>query len=130
MHLLLYWSSTYPDSTLKKIGECVSKITLRTLMLVMNMPSGEVPVVEERSKEWLQCVEVGGKELIQSLEDSHLQTLYFAFHYTTKLRLNLRQQSHQLDQLRQALDAMAATVNTARRQKGLPDIYYLYLGIS
>ena len=99
-------------------------------MLVMNMPSGEVPVVEERSKEWLQCVEVGGKELIQSLEDSHLQTLYFAFHYTTKLRLNLRQQSHQLDQLRQALDAMAATVNTARRQKGLPDIYYLYLGIS
>ena len=101
-------------------------------MLVMNMPSGEVPVVEERSKEWLQCVEVGGKELIQSLEDSHRSGHFILrFITTTKLRLNLRQQSHQLDQLRQALDAMAATVNTARRQKGLPDIYYFtHLGIS
>ena len=44
-------------------------------MLVMNMPSGEAPVTEERAKEWLQCAEVGGKELVQSLEDSHLQTL-------------------------------------------------------
>ena len=115
-HLVLYWSSTHPDNTLKNIGECVSKSTLRELDLYMNMPSGEAPVAEERAKEWLQCVEVGGKALIQSLEDSHLQTLYLALDYTT--RSKLRQQSHQI---RQALDA---TVNTARRQKGLPDIYF------
>ena len=41
----------------------------------MIMPSNEAPVAEERVKEWLQCVEVGGKELVQSLENSHLQTL-------------------------------------------------------
>ena len=72
-YLELHWSSTHPDSTLKNIGVCVSKSTLRKLHLEMNMPaSGEAPVTEERAKEWLQCVEVGGKELIQSLEDSHL----------------------------------------------------------
>ena len=118
--LVLYWSSTHPDSTLKKIGECVSKSTLRKLYLVMIMPSGEAPVAEERANEWLQCVEVGGKELIQSLEDSHLQTLYLALDYTTLSKL--RHHSHQLDQSCKALDATAATVNTARRQKGLPAI--------
>ena len=64
-------------------------------------------------------MEVGGKELIQSLEDSHLQMVYLALDYTT--RSKLCQQLHQIDQSRQALDA---TVNTARRQKGLPDIYF------
>ena len=122
-YLDLYWSSTHPDSTLKNIGECVSKSTLRKLELVMSMPaSGEAPVTEERAKEWLQRVEVGGKELIQSLEDSHLKALicvlndeicsYFEEHY-----------SHHLDQSHQALETIAATVNTTRRQKGLPEIY-------
>ena len=119
---MLYWSSTHPDSTLKNIVECVSKSTLRELELRMYMPSGEAPVAEERAKEWLQCVEVGGKELIQSLEDSHLLMVYLALDYTT--RSKLCQQLHQIDQSRQALDATAATVNTARRQKGLPDIYF------
>ena len=80
----MYWSSTHPDSTLKNIGECVSKSTLRKLHLEMNMPaSGEAPVTEERPKEWLQCVEVGGKELIQSLVDSHLEDLYLFLYYKT-----------------------------------------------
>ena len=46
-YLTLYWSSTHPDSTLKKIGECVSKSTLRELDLVINMPSGEAPLAED-----------------------------------------------------------------------------------
>ena len=92
-------------------------------MLVVNMPSGKGPVAEERVKEWLQCVEVGGKELVQSLEDSHIQELDFALHYETYSYY--RHHSLQLDQSRQALKATAATVNTARRQKGLPDIYFL-----
>ena len=124
-YLSLSWSSTHPDSTLKNIGECVSKSTVRILELVINMPSGEAPVAEERAKEWLQCVEVGGKELVQSLEVSHLQTLYLLLDYKTHSKL--RQQSHQLDQLRQALDATAETVNTARKQKGLPVIYFRLL---
>ena len=123
-YLTIYWSSTHPDSTLKNIGECVSKSTLRKLHLVMNMPSGEAPVAEERVKEWLQCVEVGGKKLVQSLEDSHLQTLYIELYYTTHSYFKEHEQEHQS---RQALNATAATVNTARRQKGLPDIDFHHL---
>ena len=64
VYLELYWSSTHPDSTLKKIGECVSKSTLRRLFLVVNIP---LPVTEERAKEWLQCVEVGGKHTARTV---------------------------------------------------------------
>ena len=122
-YLGLYWSSTHPDSTLKNIGECVSKSTLRKLRLEMNMPvSGEAPVTEERAKEWLQCVEVGGKELIQSLVDSHLEDLYLFLADYDKRSYFKEHHSHQLDQSRQALKTTAATVNTTRRQKELPEI--------
>ena len=115
-YLMLHWSSTHPDSIIKNIGECVSKSTLKILHLEMNMPaSGEAPVTEERAKEWLQCVEVGGKELIQSLVDSHLKDLYLILYYDTRLSCE-EHQSHQ------ALETTAATVNTTRRQKGLPEI--------
>ena len=72
--LELDWSSTHPDSTLKEIGECFRKSTLRilTLRIFRPQPSGVASTVEQ-VKEWLQCAEVGGKELIQSLEDSRLQ---------------------------------------------------------
>ena len=121
-YLDLYWSSTHPDSTLKNIGECVSKSTLRELRLQMNMPaSGEAPVTVERGKEWLQCVEVGGKELIQSLVDSHLEDLYLILYYKTCSYFK-EHHTHQLDQSSQALKTTAATVNTTRRQKGLPEI--------
>ena len=124
-YLKLSWSSAHSDNTLKKIGDCVRKSTLRKLELDMNMPSGEAPVDEERAKEWLQCVEVGGKKLVQSLEDSHLQTLYLALDYTTLSKLR-QHQSHQLDQSHLALKATAATVNMGRRQKGLyTAIYFL-----
>ena len=127
-YLDLYWSSTHPDSTLKNIGECVSKSTLRTLHLELNIPaSGEAPVTEEleRAKEWLQCVEVGGKELIQSLVDSHLKVLRLILHSYTRLYFE-EHHSHQLDQSSQALKTTAATVNTTRRQKGLLEIHTIF----
>ena len=126
-YLTLHWSSTHPDSTLKNIGECVSKSTLRELHLEMNMPaSGEAPVTEERAEEWLQCVEVGGKELIQSLIDSHLENLRLILEADTCSYLE-QYHSHQLDQSHQALEKTAATVNTTRRQKGLPEINTKFL---
>ena len=124
-YLMLHWSSTHPDCTLKNIGECVSKSTLRKLHLIieMNMPaSGEAPVTEERAKEWLQCVEVGGKELIQSLIDNHLEDLYITLYYGTRYS-HFKEQSVQLDHSCQALKTTAATVNLTRRQKGLPEIH-------
>ena len=48
-YLELYWSSTHPDSTLKKIGKYVKKSTLRTLILEMNMTSGTAPTPRERT---------------------------------------------------------------------------------
>ena len=125
-YLYLDWSSTHPDSTLKNIGECVNKNTLRTLHLEMSMPaSGEAPVTEERAKEWLQCVEMGGKELIQSLVDSNLEDLDLILYYDTHSYL----EKNQLDQSRQALETTAATVNTTRREKGLPQIYTSFYSI-
>ena len=124
-YLMLHWSSTHPDSTLKNIGECVSKSTLRKLHLIIEMnmlASGEAPVTEKRAKEWLQCVEVGGKELIQSLVDSHLEDLYITLYYGTRYS-HFKEQSDQLDHSCQALKTTAATVNITRRQKGLPEIH-------
>ena len=124
-YLELYWSSTHPDSTLKNIGVCVRKSTLRKLRLAMIMPaSGEAPVTEERAKVWLQCVEVGGKELIQSLVDSHIKRLCLMLSNTTHSYFK-KHHSHQLDQSRQALKTTAATVNTTR-QKGLPEIKTIF----
>ena len=121
-HLRLYWSSTHPDSTLKKIGEYVRTSKLNRLDLVMNMPSGEAPVAEERAKEWLQCVEVGGKELMQSLEDSryysYLQNLRFLFDHQTKTYME-SQYRMIFNQSIEALRTTATAVNTARKQKGL-----------
>ena len=83
-------------------------------------------MAEERAKEWLQCVEVGGKELIQSLEDSH--------HYS-----NLRHLRFPLDHqtvtymknwckmiFKQSIETLRATVkavNISREQRRLPYVY-------
>ena len=123
-YLTLSWSSTHPDSTLKKIGEYLRTSMLYRLDLVMNMPSCEAPVTEERAKEWLQCVEVGGKELIQSLEDSH----YFSNLRYLRL-LPDYQTRNGMKQFIRALRATATAVNTARRRKGLHyvDIWLMYI---
>ena len=123
--LRLYWSSTHPESTLKEIGGCVRTSTLRTLEIITNMQtSDEEMLVEEKAKEWLQCVEVGGKELIQSLEDSHIQTLHLELYIDYGQNKSFRiAQLCQIDQSQQSLQATAAMVNAATSQKGLPDIW-------
>ena len=68
--------------------------------------SGEAPNVEQV---WLQCVEVGGKELIQSLKDSQLQNVYL-FWYTNSSTCDVRG-------VCQELKATAELVNMARTKK-------------
>ena len=112
-HLQLYWSSTHPDSTLKKIGKYVRTSNLNRLELVMNISAA----AEEKAMTWLKCVEVGGKKLIQSLDDSR----YYR---------NLRQLCLELGPvspfyyltLGEALRPAVRAVNTAREKKGLPNI--------
>ena len=75
----------------------------------------------EKAKEWLQCVEVGGKNLIQSQEDSQLQTLNLDNSFILCLESDI---TLYVKQVCQALEATAATVNTARQEKGLPHIEF------
>ena len=129
-HLELYWSSIHPDSTLKGIAEYLRTSKLNRLYLTMNMPLGGARVAEERAKEWLQCVEVGGKELIQSLEDSHhysnLRHLNILLDYQTLTYME-NQCKMIFEQSNEALRATVTAVNTAREHKRLPyvDIWLL-----
>ena len=80
----------------------------------------------KHAKEWLQCVEVGGKDLIHSQEDSQLQALYLETFNMPEFDITLY-----VKQVRQALEATAATVNTARQEKRLPHIEFtIYTYIS
>ena len=117
-YLVLGWSSAQPENALKEIGESARRSKLRELQLAIEL----IPYARtvEKAKEWLQCVEVGGKNLIQSQEDSQLQTLNLEIDYImyeSDIRLYLKQ-------VHQALKATAATVNTARQEKGLPHIEF------
>ena len=70
--LVLYWSLSHPDKSLKKIGECVGRSTLKQLELRPYSPSLQS---EEAVKEWVQSVVVGGNSLIRSLECSQVARL-------------------------------------------------------
>ena len=74
----------------------------------MPLPLGAV--TKERAREWLQCLEVGGKELIQSQQDSRLQSLSLICTFLFQFLLLTCQ----------ALEATAMTVNLTRIKKGLP----------
>lgn len=52
--MVLNWSSTRPDDTLKKMAECVSKSNLREVELYIYKPSENDVEVQE----WYQRVEV------------------------------------------------------------------------
>ena len=122
--LALEWSSTQPENTLKEIGESARRSKLKKLMLMQQLPLSYAGTVE-KAKEWLQCVEVGGKNLIQSQEDSQLQRLHLVINYNmpkSDIRLYM-------EQVRQALEATAETVNTARQEKGLPHIEFRFIYI-
>ena len=55
----LSWTSTNPDTTLKKMAEFIKKSTLRELELdiVTPQPLGKPQVSSEGASEWYRCVE-------------------------------------------------------------------------
>ena len=114
--LSLDWSCTDPGNTLKEIGECVRRSKLRILLLSCFSPQlQQTKPGMKKAREWLECLEIGGKDLIQSQENSLLQTLILDIHCNDS---NVKP----LEEVLQTLKATAATVNTARQQKGLPHI--------
>ena len=114
--LRLEWSCTDPDNTLKEIGESIRRSKLRELRLSIFLePQSQVKPDMSNAKKWLECVEIGGKDLIQSQENSLLQTLVLNIDSNIKPLL---------EQVQQTLKVTAATVNTARQQKGLSHIQF------
>ena len=109
VYLKINWSSEHPHSTLNKIGKFVRTSTLKRLDLVINMPTSYAAVRRlKKAKKWISCVEVGGKELIQSQEDNQrLQTLCLSYISTHT--------SECYSTVQQSLMATAATMNTARK---------------
>ena len=79
-HMTLQWSSTHPDYTLKLMAKIFKETKLKRIVLGMKMAHNSPRVSSEEEvdlEEWLQHVEVGGKELILSMEDNrHLETLH------------------------------------------------------
>ena len=119
--LSIRWLSTDLDSTLKMIGESVKKSGLKTLALLwLQLPGGSLPALEgtmsmEKASEWFHNLEVGGNELILSLEDSHVEILKFGVPEPSDYGCTLEFQT------------TVDLVNSARRKKGLPDINFSLL---
>ena len=94
--LRLDWSSTHLDSTLEKIGECIST---NNVLIELQMCVSATP-----GTEFLHC----HIKFILSLENNHLQDLFLDY---SQIWLDA-----------EALEAAAATVNSARSKKGLPNL--------
>ena len=119
--LKLNWLCTDPGNTLKEIGESVRRSKLRVLKLTCSSPQGFVlPQSQDmkKAREWAECLEIGGKDLIQSQENSLLE-LFLLTIYCNESNIQPL-----LKQVQQTLKVTAATVNTARQQKGLPHIVF------
>ena len=122
----LSWTSTHPDTTLKKMATCIKKSTLSELELNILMPqssdepSVHVSMEEAITREWYQYVEVGGKEIILSLKNSHLKSfsLYTFSHYFTSFIHDLK------SQIRISLKGAVTSVNSTRKLNYLPEIKF------
>ena len=119
-YLVLYWSLSHPDKSLKKIGECVGKSTLKRLQL---SPISLSLQSEEAVKEWIQKVVIGTKIVIRSLECS--QVTRFSIY------IILRNISCQIDkdriqaQLRSSLQETVILVNLEREKRSIPDLAFI-----
>ena len=59
----LHWTLSHPGESLKMIGECVGRSTMKKIVLFLYPPSLQS---EQAVKEWLQGIVVGGNSLILS----------------------------------------------------------------
>ena len=118
--LLITWSSSCPEITLKHLAECVCDSFLQSLNLCVYIvqPSGTAPVSVEVEDEWFQRVAVGGKDLFDSLVTNQ---------YLKALSLQLGVSNSIWDEDTPALITLHSTahsVNSARKEKGLYDIEF------
>ena len=87
-YLILSLSSAHPDSTLKKIGEFFNSNKLSQLNLEIKIPE-VTQTSDETAIEWLRCLELGVRELLQPLKDEHnLSYHHLHVHLDSKSRNN------------------------------------------
>ena len=116
--LNIQWFSADPENTLKMMAEIIKNSSLKalTLSIRMRVRPGEVltsrRAKEEEVKVWYHGVELGGNELILSLEDSRLESLELTAPSLSSYGCSL--------QFKTAEDS----VNLARQEKGLPNIHF------
>ena len=119
----LGWTSTHPDTTLKNMAERIKKSTLSVLELEILKPkpsAGQPQESEEKIRQWLEYVEVGGKEFILSLEDSRLESFSLShphYNFMSSLR-DLK------SQICISLKEAAASVNSTKKMHYLPEIKF------
>ena len=106
--LALLSSLSHPDESLKKIGECVARSTLKQLELYSALPS--LVLSEEAIEEWAQSVMDGGNSLIRSLEYSQVTRLIIITGLTG------------CDDISQSLLKTITSVNFERKKKSLPSV--------
>ena len=114
--LVLRWSLSHPDESLKKIGECVGRSTLKQLELFPSSPSLQS---EEAVKEWVQSVVVGGNSLIRSLECSQVASLFIGISFNISCPID---EEGILAQLRLSLQETVTSVNFERKKKSFPSV--------
>ena len=120
----LTWSSTHPDTTLKKMAECIKKSNLRELKLnivTRPQPLGEPHASLEEAREWYRRVEVEGKEFILSLEDSRLESFVLLTHYNLHISSSIQDLQ---SQIHTSLEGAATLVNSKRKINYLPEIEF------
>ena len=116
--LILYWSLSHPDESLKKIGECVGRTTLKQLQL---FPYSSSLQSEEAIKEWVQSVVVGGNSLIRSLEYSQVSRLVI---FILLVNISCPIKDGTKAQLRSSLQETVTSVNLEREKKSLPSLHF------
>ena len=119
--LELFWSLSHPDESLKKIGECVGRSTLKRLQL-FSFPSLQS---EEAVKEWVQSVVVGGNSLIRSLEYSQVTWLEIPISIND-IPCSINKDGIQV-QIVSSLKETATSVNFEREKKFLPSLCFVIL---
>ena len=117
--LKLYWSLSHPDESLKKMGECVGRSTLKQLILFPYSPSFQS---EEAVKEWVQIVVVGGNSLIRSLECSQVVTLWICI-YFKNISCSIDEDGI-LAQVRSSFQETVTSVNLEREKKSICALYF------
>lgn len=124
--LWLAWSSTQPSNILPKLGRSLRKSALREIVLHVHIPPLS-EVTQAVTDEWALQFKVGGKKLLQSLEDSRLMELRFAYAFPVNISLFPLSFADMFKQATKALTVTAALVNFARQRKGLYRIaFHIY----